>query len=208
MFFNQSEWWRASNGYCLKHDGDRCHVVVKNDRCFATYRGDLAPALMVLDAEAEVIGPEGVRRLKVAELFCDSGANHLNLHAGEILVAVIVPAAEGWCAGYDKVRVRAAIDFPIAGVAAAICRRGSRLCALRVAITGCNSAPVQISTAEFDETDWDTATAEAVATAVRKSAEFRRTSNVSAKYRRHVLHAITVRLVERLWMQGSSLTVR
>ena len=27
MFYNQSEWWRAANGYCLKCGGDTCHVA-------------------------------------------------------------------------------------------------------------------------------------------------------------------------------------
>ena len=44
VFYNQSEWWRAGNGYCLKLRGDKCHVVVKSDRCYATYHGDVAPA--------------------------------------------------------------------------------------------------------------------------------------------------------------------
>src|SRR5690606_16028092 len=27
VFYNQSEWWRASNNYCLKRGGDICHVA-------------------------------------------------------------------------------------------------------------------------------------------------------------------------------------
>src|SRR5215831_13178955 len=27
IFYNQSEWWRRSNGYCLKRHGDVCHVA-------------------------------------------------------------------------------------------------------------------------------------------------------------------------------------
>jgi CO/xanthine dehydrogenase FAD-binding subunit len=62
VFYNQSEWWRAGNGYCLKYMGDKCHVVVKSDRCYATYHGDVAPALMVLDADLEIAGASGTRR--------------------------------------------------------------------------------------------------------------------------------------------------
>ncbi len=65
IFYNQSEWWREANDYCLKHLGDKCHVVPKSDRCYATYHGDIAPVLMVLDAEAVVAGPDGVRRVKM-----------------------------------------------------------------------------------------------------------------------------------------------
>ena len=26
LFYNQSQWWRESNNFCLKHKGDVCHV--------------------------------------------------------------------------------------------------------------------------------------------------------------------------------------
>ena len=29
VFYNQSDWWREGNGYCLKYGGDTCHVVDK-----------------------------------------------------------------------------------------------------------------------------------------------------------------------------------
>jgi 4-hydroxybenzoyl-CoA reductase subunit beta len=64
-FFNQSYFWRRSLGYCLKADGDRCHVVpmineggksVLNDKvCVATHSSDLAPrALTLRNAAARV----------------------------------------------------------------------------------------------------------------------------------------------------------
>ncbi|MDP7625282.1 MAG: FAD binding domain-containing protein, partial [Rhodospirillales bacterium] len=27
LYYNQSEWWRQSNDYCLKERGDTCHVA-------------------------------------------------------------------------------------------------------------------------------------------------------------------------------------
>ena len=49
IYYNQSEWWRAANHHCLKTTGDICHVAPKSRGvCFATYSGDLAPALMTL----------------------------------------------------------------------------------------------------------------------------------------------------------------
>ena len=69
MFYNQSEWWRAGNGYCLKHRGDKCQCRRQSDRCYATYHGDVAPALIALDANAEIVGPGGARTLPLAALF-------------------------------------------------------------------------------------------------------------------------------------------
>ena len=62
IFYNQSEWWRAANNHCLKTTGEICHVAPKSRGvCFATFSGDLAPALLALDAEVDIAGPAGRR---------------------------------------------------------------------------------------------------------------------------------------------------
>jgi len=35
VYFNQSEWWRDANNYCLKYKGEVCHVAPSGDHCFA-----------------------------------------------------------------------------------------------------------------------------------------------------------------------------
>jgi len=52
-----------------EYQGDKCHVVVKSDRCYATYHGDVAPVLMVLGAAAVIVGPNGVRRVHFTEFY-------------------------------------------------------------------------------------------------------------------------------------------
>ena len=67
IFYNQSEWWRAANNHCLKTTGDICHVAPKSRGvCFATFSGDLAPALMTLGAEVDLVGPAGRRTIAAA----------------------------------------------------------------------------------------------------------------------------------------------
>ena len=39
LFYNQSEWWRKSNDYCLKERGSICHVAQGGSRCFAAFSG-------------------------------------------------------------------------------------------------------------------------------------------------------------------------
>jgi 4-hydroxybenzoyl-CoA reductase subunit beta len=202
VFFNQSDWWRQGNGWCLKHQGDKCHVVVKSDRCYATYHGDIAPALMALDAEAVVAGPGSARRLRVAELFRESGAARLTLEAGEVLAAVVVPPPGGRLAAYTKVRIRDAIDFPLAGVAVALRRDGEVVAELKVAITGTNSAPLLVPTAELVGRPWDDDAAERLTAAIRKAANVLRTTIVGAKYRRRVLLAVARRQVDLLWQRA------
>ena len=199
IFYNQSAWWREANAYCRKYEGSKCHVVLKNDRCYATYHGDIAPVLMVLGAEAVVMGPDGVRRVKIPDLYREIGSDHLTLAAGEVLAVVVLPPPSGLRAGYAKVRIRDAIDFPLAGVAAALRRDGDVIGDLRVAITGTNSAPVEISTGEVIGRAWDDGAATILAKTLRKQANVLRTTVVGASYRRRVMQASARRLVDALW---------
>jgi len=206
VFYNQSEWWRAGNGYCLKYLGSQCHVVVKSDRCYATYHGDVAPALIVLDAVAEVAGPGGPRTLPLAALFVEDGAQRLALQPGEWLTAVLVPPAAGWRADYAKARVRDAVDFALAGAAVALRRDrnrdGDRLAGLRVAITGTNSAPLAVATAGLVGRAWNADAAAALAQSVQASANVLATTVAPVKYRRRMLQALVRRLVDELWARG------
>ena len=199
IFLNQSEWWRKGNGYCLKYRGDKCHVVVKSDRCHAAYHGDVAPVLMVLGAEAVIATRGAVRRAKVADLYREDGAAHLTLAPGEALAAVALPPSARWCAGYAKVRVRDAIDFPLAGVAAALRRDGDRIAELRVAVTGVNSAPLMVPTSGFDGRAWDDSAAADLAAVIVKTGKPLRTTVASAKYRRRAMQGMARRLVDGLW---------
>lgn len=202
IFYNQSDWWREGNGFCLKYKGDKCHVVVKSDRCYATYHGDVAPVLMVLGAEAVIAGPGNARRIALSELYREDGANWLTLGADEALAAVVLPPADGRRAGYAKVRVRDAVDFPLAGVAAALRRDGDAIGALQVAITGTNSAPLMVSTAELSGRPWDEAAAASLAAALRKTANLLRTTVTAPKYRRRVMQNVARRLVDQLWIEA------
>lgn len=202
VFYNQSEWWRNGNGYCLKYEGDKCHVVAKSDRCYATYHGDVAPALMVLGASAEIAGPQGVRQVAVADLFRESGAEHLTLERGEVLAAVLVPPATGWTAAYSKVRVRDAIDFPLAGVAVACKRDGNAIAGLRVAITGTNSAPLMVPTDALWGRPWNDETVEALTQSVRKVSNVLKTTITGVRYRRRVLLGVARKQMDDLWNAG------
>jgi 4-hydroxybenzoyl-CoA reductase subunit beta len=202
VFYNQSGWWRQSNGWCLKYQGDKCHVVVKSDRCYATYHGDVAPVLMVLDAEAVVAGPESFRRVKVAALYRESGAEHLKLGPSEVLAAIVLPPPGELRSAYAKARIRDAIDFPLAGVAVALRRDGNVIGGLKVAITGTNSAPLAVATNGLTGRPWDSDAAKILASSVRSKSNVLRTTVVGAKYRRRVMLTMTKQLVDTLWEQG------
>jgi len=144
FFFNQSYFWRASLGFCLKADGDRCHVVPQKERCYATFSGDLAPALLVLDAEVEVAGPNGRRTIPLADLYDrkGDGIRRLTIAPGELLIAVhLPPASRRWRGRYRKLRVRPSFDFPELGVAVAGAWDDRRVTSLSVAVGGVEPYP-------------------------------------------------------------------
>src|SRR5262245_62814865 len=151
IYYNQSEWWRSANNHCLKTVGDICHVAPKSHGvCFATFSGDLAPALLTLGAEIELAGPQGQRTLPLNELYIgyarhDSatgdGKNFLSLKPGEIVTSVRAAKTPALRSAYDKIRIRRSIEYPVCGVAAALRRDGDRLADLRVAFTGTNPRP-------------------------------------------------------------------
>ncbi len=200
IFYNQSEWWRVSNAYCLKYQGEICHVVPSSKRCYATYSGDLAAALLLYDAELEVAGGAGRRRMPLAELFVDDGAAHLSLAADEMLVAVHVPVTWRDCAsGYGKIRVRESIDFPLAGVAVAARFEGGSIAALRFGLSGTNSIPVLVdASAELGGKSLDEDTLAAIERLIQKQVSPVRTTLIQPQYRRRAIAARARRLVQGL----------
>jgi 4-hydroxybenzoyl-CoA reductase subunit beta len=198
-FYNQGDWWRTANEFCMKCEGDTCRVAPKSDRCYACYSGDLAPALLVLGAEANIAGPTGNRREPLSALFADDGMRHLKLAPGDLLVSVDVTAQAGWSAGYEKVRIRGAVDFPLAGIAVALKRDGERIAALRVACTGVNSYPGLVPglDALVGQKPGDAFFA-ALDKAVRREIQPMESTLAAAGYRRRVAVRVARKLVERL----------
>jgi 4-hydroxybenzoyl-CoA reductase subunit beta len=201
LYYNQSEWWRTANNYCLKHRGEICHVAPKSKRCFAAFSGDLAPALLVLGAQVEVTGADGTATRPLQDLYRDDGADHLALAEGELLSAVTVPGeAAGLAAGYDKVRVRGGIDFPLTGIAAGLRRDGDTLAELRVALTGVGSIPILLDgTADFAGGPLDEDALDRLDRMVSKQIQPMHSTLTPAKYRRKVSIALARRLVQRLY---------
>lgn len=199
LYYNQSEWWRRSNGWCLKLRGDICHVAPQGNRCRAAFSGDLAPALMVHGARIELAGPDGARRLPLADFYHEDGAAHLRLQAGEMVVAVHLPPPAG-ASDYEKIRVRGAIDFPLAGVAVASAREGGAT-RLRVAVTGTNSCPVAVELPALP------AGAEAgpflkdLGKRVQRAVSPQRSTTIAPHYRRLAAAAVAERLARRLLAQ-------
>ncbi len=202
IYYNQSHWWRKANDFCLKFKGDTCHVAPTGKRCRAAFSGDLAPALMVHDAEVEIAGPNGRRRMPLADLYHEDGADHLELKSGEFIVAVHVPPGDTRRmvrSAYAKVRIRGAIDFPLAGVAVACNRLAGGEINVTSALTGTNSRPLLIEGFDPIEPDQDPDAAFThLAKLVQQQVSPQRTSTIGSHYRRLAVSALARRLATRL----------
>ena len=145
-YYNQSQWWRSSRPTCFKAGGEICHVLNKKEVCYSAYCGDMAPALMVLNAKLSLSGPEGSREIPIAEFFSGDGKAPLVKWQGEILTAILISkdATEGTSA-YVKFANRGSIDFPIVGAALWADEKKK---AYRVAFTAVDRKPVRAKQVE------------------------------------------------------------
>jgi len=214
IFYNQSEWWRAANHHCLKTIGEICHVAPKSRGvCFATFSGDLAPALMTLGAEVDIAGPAGRRTMALKDLYIGyarqdepvsetrgDGKFYLSLRPGEFVTGVRARNVPGLRSAYDKIRIRRSIEYPVCSVAVALRRDGDVLADLRVAFTGTNPRPVLL-----DGTDklcggaLDARVLEELDALVRDQVMSMKTTFTPGHYRRRVAGVLVKRLVIRLF---------
>lgn len=200
VYYNQSEWWRQANGWCLKRLGETCHVAPNGSRCHAAFCSDLAPALIALGAEVELLSVRGTRRLALADCYRDDGAAHLALERDELLARVQVPApAAGSVNAYRKARVRGAMDFPLAGVAVALTLADGVPTALRVALSGTNSQPLLLQgTDVLLGRPLDAAGLATLGKLVGKQVSPMRTTVTPSNYRRQVASVLAQRLLREL----------
>jgi 4-hydroxybenzoyl-CoA reductase subunit beta len=214
IYYNQSEWWRAANAHCLKTTGTMCHVAPKSRGvCFATFSGDLAPALLTLGAEVDLAGPAGRRTVPLASLYIGfarqdepvtqtrgDGKTFLSLRPGEFVTAARATHRPGLRSGYDKIRIRRSIEYPVCGVAVALRRVGDTLADLRVAVTGTNPRPVLLDgTDELCGGALNGGVLQGLDHLVRDQIMSMKTTFTPGHYRRRMAGVLARRLVQRLF---------
>jgi 4-hydroxybenzoyl-CoA reductase subunit beta len=215
IYYNQSEWWRAANAHCLKTTGTMCHVAPKSRGvCFATFSGDLAPALLTLGAEVDIAGPTGRRTVPLASLYIGfarqdepvtetrgDGKSFLSLRPGEFVTAARATKTAGLRSGYDKIRIRRSIEYPVCGVAVALRRQGDTLADLRVAVTGTNPRPVLLEgTDKLCGGALDERVLNGLDHLVRDQIMSMKTTFTPGHYRRRMAGVLAKRLVQRLFV--------
>ena len=198
LWYNQSLTWRTSCGFCIKKDGDLCHVAPGGSKCWAVFSGDTPPALLCLDAELEIAGPAGTRRLALRDFYTNVGDARMTLARNEMVARVFLPErTAGYRGVYRKLRVRGSIDYPLAGVAVVIKRSNGHVEDARVAITAVNPAPLLIRGVEKELVGKPVTVeiAAAVGELAARTAKPLTTSALTPEYRREMIRVFAKRAV-------------
>jgi xanthine dehydrogenase YagS FAD-binding subunit len=157
QYFRDPSWTacnkRDPGSGCAALEGvNRKHAVLGvGAKCIAEYPGDLAQALVALDARAETFGPSGARTITVEQLHRgpDTPHNETILAPGELITGFVIPAGP-WTrrSTYLKVRDRQSYEFALASAAVALDLDGDTVRTARIAIGGAAYKPWRSREAE------------------------------------------------------------
>ena len=122
------------------------------ETCIATHPSDMAVALAVLDAEVQVLGPNGARTIPFVDLHRlpgDDPSRDTVLEHGELVTAIDVPPLPmARRSAYRKVRDRASYAFALISVAAALDVSDGIVRDVRLAFGGAAHKPWRATRAE------------------------------------------------------------
>jgi 4-hydroxybenzoyl-CoA reductase subunit beta len=198
LWYNQSLTWRKGCGFCIKKDGDLCHVAPGGTKCWAAFSGDTPPALLCLNAEIEIASPGGARRIPLADFYTGLGDSYRRLQPHELVTRVFLPrSSSGYRGVYRKLRVRGSIDYPLAGVAVVLKRSNGRVADARIGITAVNPAPLLVTGVSelLAGKTVDEVLAEAAGDLTAKVSKPLTTSALTPEYRREMIRVFTKRAV-------------
>jgi 4-hydroxybenzoyl-CoA reductase subunit beta len=119
-YYNQSFFWREALGFCLKKDGDVCHVTRVGKKCVAAHSADSVPVLMTLGAQIDLASADGARTVAIDDFFVADGKANTVRRRDELVRRIRIPlAGSGLRTAYRKVRQRNSVDYPLLSIAAA-----------------------------------------------------------------------------------------
>ncbi|MBP0615211.1 FAD binding domain-containing protein [Jiella mangrovi] len=134
---------------------NRHHAILGwSESCIATHPSDFCVALTALDATIEIEGAGGRREVPITDFYLlpgDTPHEETVLEAGEIIVAIKLPANAAGFAGhqrYLKVRERTSYAFALVSAAAALEIENGTITEARLALGGVAMKPWRSAAAE------------------------------------------------------------
>ena len=157
-YFRDVSWAECNkrnpgSGCAALHGVNRKHAVLgTSERCIASYPGDFAQALVALDAEVEIAGAAGARRMRFEDLHRLPGNTpHIEtvLAPDDLITGFFIPAAPHTRRSlYLKIRDRQSYEFALASAAVALDLRDGVVNEARIALGGVAAKPWRAREAE------------------------------------------------------------
>jgi xanthine dehydrogenase YagS FAD-binding subunit len=156
-------WYYRGGWTCYRAGGNICyadtptainreHAIFDADRCVAVNPSDTAPALVALDAQMVVRGPNGERVVNAEDYWIGPGIDITRmtvLAPSELLVAIRIPPTMAGAQFYfEKVRDRQVWDFPLVNVASAIKASGNTIGDMRLVVNAVAATPKRLKQVE------------------------------------------------------------
>ena len=156
-------WYYRAGMQCYRAGGNTCyadtptamnreHTLFEASRCVAVSPSDVAPALIALDAKMVIRNAGGTKVVNAQDFFIGPALDITRmtvLKPGDLLTAIRIPNTWAGATFYfEKVADRAAWDFPLVNVAAAMKVQGGVIQEMRIACGGVEAAPKRLQVVE------------------------------------------------------------
>jgi xanthine dehydrogenase YagS FAD-binding subunit len=155
-------YYRSEHAPCLKKGGKECYsyggmskynAILGGGPSYIVHPSDLAPALVALEATAELVSKKGSRTVALEKYFTLPSESDVTretvLQPGEILKSVRIPApVANSRSHYLKFREKGSFDFALASVALALVLDGGTIRSARVVLGGVAPIPWRAKGAE------------------------------------------------------------
>jgi xanthine dehydrogenase YagS FAD-binding subunit len=155
-------YFRSEHAPCLKKGGKECfsyggmskyNAILGGGPSYIVHPSDLAPALVALEASAELVSKKGSRTVALEKYFTLPSESDVTretvLQPGEILRSVRVPAPkQNARSSYTKFREKGSFDFALSSVALALVVEGGTIREARVVLGGVAPIPWRAKGAE------------------------------------------------------------
>ena len=155
-------WYYRNEGtVCLKKGGTECfsydgmnkfNAILGGGPSYIVHPSDLAPALIALDARAQLAGPEGERELALDDFYTLPTEGDVTretvLRPDELLVRVTLPERRGWRSTYLKFQEKESFDWALSAVALAVRMENERIAEARLVLGGVAPRPWRCTSTE------------------------------------------------------------
>lgn len=141
IYFNQSEWWRQSVGYCLKCSGEVCIVTGTDKACYSEFVSDTAPALISLDASLKIIDTNQEKTIKLEDIYTGDGVKPIYLDKKTIVKSILIPLNRGFRSVFKKIRSRESLEFTSLTAAVSVDKTNN----IKIAMSGVDPKPVVVT---------------------------------------------------------------